>query len=319
MDGHPRAQRGTELGLQAASLVTARAEVTMRHHRSPGYARPAMSDDHVTIAAPISEDADLGELAGLPLTLRRGRLHLGPGVLAEEDLVRRKEQMREVLAAGVGRQGRRIQYQMLNGVRRAEDEHLDGLPLRYELTAMRGSPLGWEAAKTLGHVHVSPPGSSVGYPEIVEVLHGEAGFLIQDLSLTADGPRSRQAWLVRARPGDRVVLPPDLAHVTIDLGVGPLVFSDVIDRRARGIYEGVAQARGFGWYVATDGALRPNLRYGAPPQLEEVTAAEWSGPTPEPLYRAFRDDPTALDWLSDPGRFVFAAAPLAERIRTALG
>lgn len=278
-----------------------------------------MSIDHVTIRAPISTDADLSQLAGLPLTLRGGRLHLGSGVLAEEDLVRRKAQMREVLAAGVGRQGRRVEYQMLNGVRRAQDEHLEGLPLRYELTSMPGSPLGWEAAKTLGHVHVSPPGGSVGYPEIVEVVHGEAGFLIQDLAMTPEGPRSRQAWLVRARPGDWVVLPPDLAHVTIDLGAGPLVFSDVIDRRARGIYAGVAQARGFGWYVAADGTLRPNPRYGAPPRIEEVAAPDWSGSAPGPLYAAFRDDPAALGWLSEPGRFSATAAPLAERIGRLLG
>jgi glucose-6-phosphate isomerase len=278
-----------------------------------------MSIDHVTIRAPVSADAELSELAGLPLSLRRGRLHLGPGVVAEEDLVRRKAQMRDVLAAGVGRQSRRLEYQMLNGVRRVQDVHLEGLPLRYELTSMPGSPLGWETAKTLGHVHVSPPGSSVGYPEIVEVLHGEAGFLVQDLAMTADGPRSRQAWLVRARPGDWVVLPPDLAHVTIDLGAGPLVFSDVIDRRARGIYAGVAQARGFGWYVATDGVLRPNPRYGVPPRIEEIPAAEWSGPAPGPLYGAFRDDPASLAWLSEPARFAAMAAPLAHRIGDVLG
>ena len=108
----------------------------------------------------------------------------------------------------------------------------------------------------------------MGYPEVVEVVHGEAGFLIQDLAEGPEGPPSRRAWLVRARPGDWVVLPPDLAHVTIDLGAGPLVFSDVIDRRARGIYGGVAAARGFGWYVAADGTLRPNPRYAqrAPPR-----------------------------------------------------
>jgi glucose-6-phosphate isomerase len=278
-----------------------------------------MSIDHVTIRAPISADAELSELAGLPITLRRGRLHLGLGVVAEEDLVRRKAEMRDVLAAGVGRQGRRIEYQMLNGVRRTEDAHLEALSLRYELTAMPGAPLGWEAAKTLGHVHVAPPGTSVGYPEIVEVVHGEAGFLIQDLALTADGPHSRQAWLVRAQPGDWVVLPPDLAHVTIDLGAGPLVFSDVIDRRARGIYAGVAQAGGFGWYVAADGALRPNPRYGVPPRIEEIAAAVWSGPAPGPLYEAFRDDPEALTWLSEPSRFATVAAPLVDRIRNAIG
>jgi glucose-6-phosphate isomerase len=278
-----------------------------------------MAIDRVTIHAPISADAELGASAGLPLTLRRARLHLGPGVVAEEDLVRRKAQMRDVLAAGVGRQARRIEYQMLNGVRRTEDAHLEALSLRYELTAMPGAPLGWEAAKTLGHVHVAPPGTSVGYPEIVEVVHGEAGFLIQDLALTTDGPHSRQAWLVRAQPGDWVVLPPDLAHVTIDLGAGPLVFSDVIDRRARGIYAGVAQARGFGWYVAADGTLRANPRYASPPRLEEVAAIDWSGPAPGPLYQAFRDDPAALAWLSEPSRFASVAAPLAARIRDVIG
>jgi hypothetical protein len=116
-----------------------------------------------------------------------------------------------------------------------------------------------------------------------------------------------------------VVLPPDLAHVTIDLGAGPLVFSDVIDRRARGIYAGVAQARGFGWYVAADGALRPNPRYSVPPRIEEIAAAEWSGPAPGPLYEAFRDDPEALTWLSEPSRFAIVAAPLADRIRNAIG
>ena len=218
---------------------------------------PGMTDARVAIAAPIDLAADLTARAGLPLTLRAGRIHHGADVLVEEDLVRRLADMRDVVADSVGRRGRRIEYHMLNGVRTREDAHLAGLSLRYELTALAGHPIGWEAAKTLGHVHVCPPGRSVGYPEVVEVLHGVAGFLIQDLTDAPDGPKSRRAWLVRAEPGDWVVLPPDLAHVTIDLGAGPVVFSDVIDRRARGIYAGVAAARGFGWYVAADGSLRP--------------------------------------------------------------
>jgi hypothetical protein len=107
--------------------------------------------------------------------------------------------------------------------------------------------------------------------------------------------------------------------VTIDLGAGPLVFSDVIDRRARGIYTGVAAAQGFGWYVAADGSLRPNPRYGRPPHLEEVAAADWSGPAPAPLYRYFRDDPARLDWLSDPAAFERIAPDLAARIADAAG
>lgn len=278
-----------------------------------------MTDPRVAIAAGIAPAADLSARAGLPLTLRAGRIQHGPDVLAEEDLVRRRADMRDVLADGVGRGGRRVEYHMLNGVRHREDAHLAELPLRYELTALAGRALGWEAAKTLGHVHVCPPGGSMGYPEVVEVVHGEAGFLIQDLAEGPEGPRARQAWLVRAQPGDWVVLPPDLAHVTIDLGAGPLVFSDVIDRRARGIYAGVAAARGFGWYVAEDGALRPNPRYERPPHIEEVAAADWSGAARAPLYRHFAADPGQLAWLSAPLAFKEIAPDLAARIADTLG
>jgi glucose-6-phosphate isomerase, archaeal len=222
----------------------------------------------------------------------------------------------------VGRRARRIEYRMLNGVRHEADEHLDGLPLRYELTAMTGRPIGWEAAKTAGHVHVRPRGAALGYPEIVEVLHGEAGFLIADLATTAHGPHSRRAWLVRARAGEQVILPPELAHVTIDLGAGPLVFSDVIDREAAGIYGGVASARGFGWYVGADGQLRPNEHYRTAPALEEITAAEWNGTPAQgdaPLYERFRDGPKALAWLSQPERFPEVAPTVWARISEVIG
>jgi glucose-6-phosphate isomerase, archaeal len=277
-----------------------------------------MPDARVAIAAAIALDADLTDRAGLPLSLTDGRILPGADVVVEEDLVRRLVEMREVVADDIGDQEDRVVYQMLNGVRHEQDIELTDLPLRYELTALDGRPFGWEAAKTLGHVHVRPAGARSGYPEVVEVVHGEAGFLIQDLADGPDGPRSRRAWLVRAQQGDWVILPPDLAHVTIDLGAGPLVFSDVIDRGARGIYAGVAAAHGFGWYVAADGGLRANSRYAEPPRLEEIDAVEWSGPAPEPLYRYFRDDPSRLGWLSEPARFRVVAAGLADRIADAL-
>lgn len=268
----------------------------------------------VSIAAPIARSADLTSLTGLPLALRAGRVRLGPGLRVEEDRVRRLSELARVTAEPPGRSGRRIEYQMLNGVRQPDDSHLDGLALRYELTAMAGRPIGWEAAKTAGHVHIRPAGSATGYPEIVEVLHGEAGFLIQDLTTSPSGPVSRYAWLVRARPGDWVILPPELAHVTIDLGSGPLVFSDVIDRRATGIYSGVADARGFAWYVGADGRLRANPRYERQPAVVEVSAEDWSGPAAGPLYESFRDDPAGLSWLSQPSRFPSVAPGVWQRV-----
>ncbi len=273
-----------------------------------------MTPTRVTIASPVARSADLSARAGLSARLSDGWLSVGTDVLVEEDKVRLLGDLAGVAAAPVGRAGRRREYRMLNGVRRAEDAHLDGRALRYELTGMVGRPMGPEAAKTAGHVHVRPSGGRLGYAEIVEVLHGVAGFLIADLALDDGGPRSRRAWLVRAEPGDWVVLPPELAHATIDLGAGPLVFSDVIDRRAAGIYADVRQARGLAWYVAADGLLRPNERYASTPALEECSAREWSGAAPGPLYEAFRADPDDFAWLSDPDAFAAMRPALATRL-----
>ena len=121
-------------------------------------------------------------------------------------------------------------------------------------------------------------------------------------------------------PAGRVGGPaPDLAHVTIDLGAGTLVSSDVIDRRARGIYAGVAAARGFGWYVAADGGLRPNPRYARPPRLEEVRPPTGPGRHRRRCTETFRDSPSRLEWLSDPASFGNVAPALAARIAGALG
>jgi glucose-6-phosphate isomerase len=273
-----------------------------------------MTIPHLELASGVPRSADLTSVAGIPLTLAEGDIRLGSDLLVEEELVRRLHELARVAAEPIAQDGERVEYRMLNGVRRRTDTQLEGLPLRYELTAMLGHPIGREAAKTAGHVHVRPAGSTLGYAEVVEVLHGAAGFLIQDLTIDGRGPSSSRAWLIRARPGDRVVFPPELAHVTIDLGVGPLVFSDIIDRRARGIYAEVADARGFSWYVGADGELRANDRYASVPDLEVCDAVEWSGAVDRPLYREFSADPQTFAWLSDPGRFPDAAPQVWERV-----
>lgn len=280
---------------------------------------PGRNEQRTRIASPIAASADLSIRAGIALSLHSGVAELGPDLLVEEDRVRRLAELAPVVAEPVGRRGRRIEYRMLNGVRRAQDTGLQELPLRYELTIMGGRPIGSEAAKTFGHIHVRPPGAQFGYPEVVEIVHGEAGFLIQDLRASPAGPTSTVAWLVRAKAGDWVVLPPELAHVTIDLGAGPLVFSDVIDRRATGIYSRVGEAAGFAWYVGRDGRPWHNPRYAEVPPLIEVDAIEWSRPAAGILYQVFQRDPEALSWLSDPAMFPTVAPALWQRVRDAIG
>ena len=159
-----------------------------------------MTASPIVIADGIPTSADLTAIAGIPLELNDSSISTGPDVLAEEDFVRHLDELATVAAEPITEDGQRVEYRMLNGVRAPKRRRISpDLSLRYELTAMIGRPLGWEAAKTLGHVHVQPPGSLLGYAEVVEVLHGEAGFLIQDLETGPERP-AQPARLARPRP-----------------------------------------------------------------------------------------------------------------------
>lgn len=254
---------------------------------------------------------DLTERAGLPLFLEQGELVLGPDLVVEESGVRRLRELRDVAADRAAATGDRVQYWMYNGVaRRADLPGVAGRPVRYELTALADRPIGRERPKSAGHVH-----SGIGFPEICEVLAGTAGFLVQDLR---PGPGATYAALVTVEPGEWIVLPPFLHHATISLDGAPLVFGNLIARRSTADYAGVAAARGFAWLVDTDGIARPNPTYREVPPLERIDAVDWSGPSGDPLYRAFASDPASFDWLSGPDEFPTRAPALSDRLSRVL-
>ena len=55
--------------------------------------------------------------------------------------------------------------------------------LRYDITILAPVMLGKEFNKTVGHDHPIVPGTDITYPELYEVLKGEAIFLLQAKAL----------------------------------------------------------------------------------------------------------------------------------------
>ena len=51
--------------------------------------------------------------------------------------------------------------------------------LRYDITIIPPAMLGREYIKTEGHYHPTVPGTDISYPEVYEVLSGEAHYLLQ--------------------------------------------------------------------------------------------------------------------------------------------
>ena len=247
--------------------------------------------------------------AGQPLTTS--------AVNVEERSVRRRSGLRAVAADPSAAAGGAVQYWMWNGVAEAERvAELSRRAIRFELTSMADRPLGDERPKTSGHLHVRPALGRPIYPEVCQVLAGTAGFLVQDLG---PGPSASYAALVVVGPGEWVILPPGLHHGTVNLAGDPLVFADVIARRATAGYAGLAAAHGFAHYILADGSTIPNPAYRDVPSLERITALEWSGLGSGAIYDTFVGDSEAFPWLQEPEMFATAFPDLAERIRPVLG
>ena len=260
---------------------------------------------------------DLSARAGFPLSHRGGEPIPEPGFVADEALTRPLGALAGV-APSVDAADRSIAYWMLNGVR-APSLAIAPSALRYELTGFSGARPVDELPKSLGHVHATPHGAVHGYPEIIEVLHGRIAFMIFDLRASARGAIGERAWIVVGDPGDAIVLPPDLHHLTIVADHGPAVFADVIDRGATGDYAQLRAAGGGPYLARPSGALEANPRWAQHPHLDLLMAAEWNGGAPldRPLGRTLADAPGTLAWLSDPDRFAARFPALAARISRA--
>jgi len=235
-----------------------------------------------------------------------GTLAFGVGVSVDEAFTRPLSRLRPVaLDPEACTPPERIQYWMYNGVATVQDRaRLAATGMRYELTLMAPLAIGRERAKTLGHLHSFPPNSALNYPEVCEVLHGTAIFLFQCMNVELRSVS--RVIAIEARQGDKVVIPPNVHHLTINSGDEPLLFSDIIPLAVSGNYEPFAQMGGAGYFYLSSSEFVPNERYAALPTLEHRTTRAYPDArlTPHlPLYTLFSEAPEALSWMLEPERF----------------
>lgn len=239
---------------------------------------------------------DLSAVSGLPVRLLDdGRLEFGPEVEVAEFLVRPIRALADVVldrpACEAAPEGD-IAYYMYNGVALADDlPKIEGSEMRYELTSIPARTIGRELVKTLGHRHTVAPGSNLAYAEVCEIIHGVAHFVFQKAS--AQPGEAEAAGYIEAKVGEKVLIPPDLLHLTINPGKETLVFGDVVSVEMSGIYDEFKAAHGACYVeVLGDSAARfiPNPTYTSVPELARVDSLDFPGlgiTRSVPLYRAF--------------------------------
>ena len=251
---------------------------------------------------------DLSRSSGLELKLnaKKHSLTLGKDLNKVKPVVRRLKEMKEVLAQKDITKPAELYY-MYRGLRESKDEFdIRKNKLRYDVTIIRPERLGNELMKTAGHYH---PGD---YGELYEVLYGAAWCLLQKKN-TKNSRIIEDVILVKAGPGDKIVIPPGYGHILINTGKIHLVVSNWVSSEFSPEYELYQRGGGAAYFVFED-----NLgeRFEINPHYQEVSKIRVARPAEKiakfglnsgmPMYLLLREQAKKLDFLNNPLKYDYS-------------
>ncbi len=172
--------------------------------------------------------------------------------------------------------------------------------LRYDITVIPPRMLGCEYVKTAGHYHPQVPGKNVTFPEIYEVLSGEAHYLLQK----PEDDGIQDVILVKAGEGDKVIIPPDYGHLTINASNKILKMANWVAQNFESIYLPIKE-KGGGAYFLLDKGMMKNQRYVYVPEIrvhEPPDLSEFGLPKNKEMYGLVRDL-KKLEFLTKPHEY----------------
>ena len=135
---------------------------------------------------------------------------------------------------------------------RADEKMLQEQGIRYDITIIPPGMLGREYVKTAGHYHPLIPGGRITYPELYEVLEGEALYLLQK----QDGS---DVVAVNASQGDKVLIPPDYGHITINRSNKTLKMANFVARDFSSLYDPIRELGGGAYFFTREGWIKNRL------------------------------------------------------------
>jgi glucose-6-phosphate isomerase len=151
---------------------------------------------------------------------------------------------------------------------RSDQDKLREQGLRYDITVIPPGMLGIEYIKTAGHYHPLTPDGKLTYPEIYEVLEGEALYLLQKQDLS-------DVVAVTAFAGDKVLVPPGYGHITINRSHNTLKMANFVARDFSSLYEPYRENGGGAYFFTKDGWVK-NERTPQAAELRRMDAPESS-------------------------------------------
>ncbi|MBI5553867.1 MAG: glucose-6-phosphate isomerase [Candidatus Diapherotrites archaeon] len=246
----------------------------------------------------MPEFIDLKSVSGLPLALDGSKLVFKEGIRPVHPDIRTLSQMKPVLRDPDAKPVSSELYFMYRDVcLEAHRSAIAAQNLRYDVTILPPVMLGLEFNKTFGHFHPLNPAGAY-YPELYEVLFGEAVYLLQHL----DGSRFVS---VHAKAGDKVLMPPGYGHITVNPSdKNPLVMSNWVERNFKSDYGPIREKQG-GMYYLTPKGFEENHQYGLVPEVVEhnVPSLKKLGVPAGPMYPWGTQNLSKLEWLAEPEKY----------------
>jgi glucose-6-phosphate isomerase len=260
-------------------------------------------------------------LSGLPVKWdpEKRMLFFGPDAEAAKPAIRYLEDMEEVLYARDEElkdkdDPRRELYFMFRDLHLPEHQSLfREKGIRYDITVLVPGTIGREYVKTAGHYHPFKPGTTYTYPEVYEVLYGEAHYLLQKpTNLIKPGEGVEEVIVVAAEPGDKVLIPPGFGHITINPGSDFLIMSNLVADNFNSIYEPLREMGGAGYCQLSFPVNEQEPLFVANPCYPSCPPLHFSRPVElsqflleknTPQYHAFVQHPQNFTYLTHPEDF----------------
>ncbi len=266
--------------------------------------------------------------SGLPLAWdeEKEALLFGPGVEEVKPSLRRVGDMEEILyepeiLARGSEAPERPLYYMYRDVHRLKDRPLFRRKgIRYDITVLVPGQVGSELVKTVGHYHPRKPGTFFTYPEVYEVLYGQACYLFQRLRTSEPEDGVDQAVAVKAGPGDKVLIPSGFGHITVNIGPGYLVMSNLVADNFGSLYAPLTCMRGGCYFKLAAPQKEGGSRFVRNPCYPQAPPLRICLPVELPSYGLLRGLSQYTSFIRHPNCFDFLTRPeeYQEEFRTYL-
>ena len=255
--------------------------------------------------------------SGLPLYIDEENHVMALSALLKYDGFGRKavEKMQGLLANEENLPLDEMFYDVYRGIAFPKDEELLNKDnYRYDITIIMPGQINGECKKTSGHYHGWNPQKTNTYAEVYEVIKGTALYILQKSdNFDAENPadvRVDDLIFATVHEGETILIPPNYGHCSVNIGEGPLVFSNLAYVPCPVHYGPVKHFHGMSFYVMkkdNEIRLEANGRYVDVPAPKFATVKENPGLGIKfgvPVYESYMKNPEAFKFLGDPDPYV---------------